>query len=91
MPRVTGRIASGRRTSKSAAAVTEFRVVTVSIAGVATPRPTPRLVRGNRSYIRDLAEQMNFTRNTNRISDKLLLLCSNLLRVLFLGKSHRKA
>jgi len=41
MPRVTGRIASGRRTSKStavAAAVTEFRVVTVSIAGVAMPR-----------------------------------------------------
>lgn len=60
MPRVTGRIASGRRTSKSAAAVTEFRVVTVSIAGVATPQQ-PRLVHSNHSYIRDLAEQMNFT------------------------------
>jgi len=69
MPRVTGRIASGRHTSKSAAAVTEFRVVTVSIAGVATtpgnPRPSRPLQYRIRMYIRDLAEQMNFTRNAN--------------------------
>lgn len=86
MPRVTGRIASGRRMSKSAAAVTEFRVVTVSIAGVATPQQ-PRLVRSNHSYIRDLAEQMNFTCNTNRISIELLLLRNNLFRILFLSKN----
>jgi len=38
---------------------------------------TPHPVRYNRSYIRDLAEQMNFTRRANRISDKLLLLRIN--------------
>lgn len=44
----------------------------------------PLYILSNRPYIRDLAEQMNFTRNTNRISVKLLLLRNNLLLVPFL-------